>query len=91
MKLPLSVKPPLAVVPPVKHGVAVLKFRFVTDTELSLFWESVVEKAKLGEPLLPVSVAVQLPFTLLEFIPPLPQLPVVKTSGITSIVAICFM
>lgn len=93
LKFPLSVKPPLAVVLPcAKQGFVVVTFRFVTDTELSLFWNIVMVNAKFGEPFVPVRVAVQFPLTLLLFeFELLPQPAHKRTSASVSSESSCLM
>jgi hypothetical protein len=65
----------------------------VTESELPLFCiVIVVVKAKEGDVLMPVNVAVQLPFTLLELEPPFPQLAaVIMTSARVTIAKTYFM
>src|ERR1700756_3186501 len=62
-KFPLREKPPVALAPPAKHGLELVKFRLVILRLPPLTWVSVRLKSKTGELLLfeLISAAVQFP------------------------------
>ena len=62
-KFPLTEKPPVAVAPPAKHGLELVKFRLVMFRLPPLTWVRVKLKSKTGELLLfeLINAAVQFP------------------------------
>jgi hypothetical protein len=89
LKLPLRTKDPVCDPPEVKHGVDVVKLRFVPVTEVPLLWLKVVVNVKSC---VPVSVAVQLPVTVFELLElPPPQARRIRPTTITIAIPNCFI
>jgi hypothetical protein len=92
LKFPLRTNDPVCDPPDVKQGVEVVKLRFVPVTTVPLFCIRDVVNARLGEPSVFVSVAVQLPVTVAELLElPPPHAIMVKTSARTIAIPNCFI
>jgi hypothetical protein len=92
LKFPLRTKDPDCDPPEVKHGVDVVKVRFVPVTvAVPLLCVSDVVKAKAGVPSLFVSVAVQLPVTVFEVLELPPQARRIRPAAITIAIPNCFI
>src|ERR1700693_2545013 len=66
LKFPLRMNEPVSDPPEAKHGVAVVKLRFVTLTTVPLFCIREVVNANTGAPFESDNPAVQFPLTLFE-------------------------
>jgi hypothetical protein len=88
LKFPLRTNDPVCVPPEVKHGVEVVKTRFVPVTAVPLFCISEVVKLRFSDP---VSVAVQLPVTVPALLDEPPHAANPTVSARTIAIANCFM